>query len=126
MAIHLVAGALLDDLLEFNPRGKREVVDPVAGIADKVVVLLRLGEAETSLAGAEGQLAKDAFRHKGLEGTVHRGQAYAGVLSPEPDVKPVHGRVNGILLQERQDGLTVLEGSCHGHLSINNNNSYYR
>jgi hypothetical protein len=57
VTVHLVAGAHLNDLLELYPRFEGQIVNLVAGIADEMVVLFRLDEAETGLAGAEGQFA---------------------------------------------------------------------
>jgi hypothetical protein len=102
--------------LRFQARivGEGQVVHAVTDVANEVIVLLLPDEPEAGFAGSEGELAQEALGDEDPERPVHGGQADPGMRLPKPGVDPVHRGVDGVLLQEGEDDVPVLEGSRHG------------
>jgi hypothetical protein len=85
-------------------------------VADEVVVVLLLGVAEPALGRAKRELAQDPLGDQDPQGPIDGGQADAGFSLPERAVDPVDRRVNGVLLEQPENGLTIEMGSRHSLL----------
>jgi hypothetical protein len=78
-----------------------------------MVVVLLLDVAEPFLGYAERELAQDALGDKDPQGPIDGRQADAGLPLPELAVDPVDCRVNGVLLEQPENQLTIQTGSRH-------------
>jgi hypothetical protein len=87
-----------------------------AHIADEVVVVLLLDEAETALSRSERELAQDSLGDQDPRGPIDGCQADARLFLPKLAMDPVHRRVDRVPLEKPEDGVTVEMGSRHGLL----------
>jgi hypothetical protein len=87
-------------------------------VADEVVVVLLLDEAEPALGRAKRELAQDPLGDQHPQGAIDGGQADARLSLPERAVDPVDRGVNGVLLEQPEDGFTIEVGSRHGGLPL--------
>jgi hypothetical protein len=109
-----VSRGLGDGRLQADSLGTRKIVDLATGIADEVVVVLLLHEAETALAGTERELAEHPLGDQDPQGPIDGRETDAGLSPAELPVNPVDRRVGGVPTEERKDGVTVQAGSRHG------------